>query len=140
MTNKFQGRSEFIRDSKIQDKLSKLPIHAFRLLIHDNRDMFLLLENRNLEPYMANLQVKSIDDDLYESLGRRAAMENRSISQEVVSILKSYLSTPGHQHKKVNQQFLELCGSWDDERSAEDLVKLVRQDRNRKHSHRDVDF
>lgn len=32
---------------------------------------------------MANLQVKSIDDDLYESLGRRAAMENRSISQEI---------------------------------------------------------
>ena len=87
---------------------------------------------------MANLQVKSIDEDLYESLGRRAAMENRSISQEVVSILKSYLSTPGHQHNKVNQQFLELCGSWDDEQTAEEMIKQVRKARNRKNSHREI--
>jgi len=89
---------------------------------------------------MANLQVKSIDDDLYESLGRRAAMENRSISQEVVSILKDYLSMPVSQNKKTNQQFLELCGSWSGEETAEDMVKDIRQSRGIKAKHRDVSF
>ena len=89
---------------------------------------------------MANLQVKSIDDDLYESLGRRAAMENRSISQEVVSILKAYLSIPSSQHQKVSQQFLELCGTWGDEESAESLVKNVRDSRTGPAKHRKVKF
>lgn len=89
---------------------------------------------------MANLQVKSIDDDLYESLGRRAAMENRSISQEVVSILKAYLSTPSSQNQKFSQQFLELCGTWGEEESAESLVKNVRDNRSSPGQHRKVKF
>ena len=89
---------------------------------------------------MANLQVKSIDDDLYESLGRRAAMENRSISQEVVSNFKAYLSAPSGQNQKVNQQFLELCGTWEGVESAESLVKNVRDSRTRKGQHRKLKF
>lgn len=89
---------------------------------------------------MANLQVKSIDDDLYESLGRRAAMENRSISQEVVSILKAYLSTPSSQSQKVSQQFLELCGAWEGEESAESLVEIIRDQRTGAGRHRKVKF
>lgn len=89
---------------------------------------------------MANLQVKSIDDDLYKSLGRRAVIENRSISQEVVSILKSYLSTPSNQTQKANQQFLELCGSWEGEVSAEELVQELRKSRKRQRQHREVEL
>lgn len=89
---------------------------------------------------MANLQVKSIDDDLYESLGRRAAMENRSISQEVVSILKAYLSIPNSQNKKISEQFLELCGTWEGAESAESLAKNIRDDRTKPGHHRKVKF
>lgn len=89
---------------------------------------------------MTNLQVKSIDDDLYESLGRRAAMENRSISQEVVSILKAYLSMPSSLNKKVNQQFLDLCGSWQGDESAESMVEDIRKSRTKIAKHRDVRF
>ncbi len=88
---------------------------------------------------MANLQVKSIDDQLYQSLGKRAAMENRSISQQVVHILKSYLATPASQHRQVNDEFLALCGSWDDDKSAEQIIDELRNDRERK-SHREVNF
>ena len=87
---------------------------------------------------MANLKVKSIDDDLYESLGRRAAMEYRSVSQEVVSILKAYLSIPGSQNQKVGQQFLELCGTCEDDESAESLAKMVRDSRAEPGQHRKV--
>ena len=78
---------------------------------------------------MANLQVKSIDEQLYKSLGRRAAMENRSISQEVISILKDYLSKPSSKNVKTNDQFMQLFGSWDDERSAEEISNELRSHR-----------
>jgi len=78
---------------------------------------------------MATLQVRSIDDALYRALGRRAAMENRSISQEVVSILKAHLSVPTTKHQDLTTRFLEMCGSWDDERDAGDIIAEIRQDR-----------
>ena len=37
---------------------------------------------------MAHLQVKDIDDKLYESLRNLASQEKRSISQEVIYILQ----------------------------------------------------
>lgn len=89
---------------------------------------------------MANLQVKSIDDDLYESLGRRAAMENRSISQEVVSILKAYLSSPHPHNTHVNSRFLELCGTWQDSRSAEAIAEDIVSSRRAESAHREFDF
>ncbi len=78
---------------------------------------------------MATLQVRSIDDQLYKALGRRAAMNNRSISQEVIAILKAYLSSPDSKHTNRTNDFLEMCGSWHDERAAEVIIKEIRQDR-----------
>jgi len=75
---------------------------------------------------MANLQVKSIDDDLYRALGRRAAMQNRSISQEVVYILKNHLLKPLPDMANPTQQFLELCGSWQIDASAGELANELR--------------
>jgi len=78
---------------------------------------------------MATLQVRSIDDALYRALGRRAAMENRSISQEVVSILKAYLSAPTTKYQDHTIRFLEMCGSWDDARDEDDIIAEIRHDR-----------
>ena len=77
---------------------------------------------------MATLQVRSIDDQLYEALGKKAAQDNRSISQEVVAILKEYLSQPA-QDKNATDKFLELCGSWQDERSAAEIATEIRNNR-----------
>ena len=78
---------------------------------------------------MANLQVRSFDDQLYVALGRRAKMENRSISQEVISILKKHLSSPVSQHEKNTQNFLELCGTWESEQSSAQIIKEIKQSR-----------
>lgn len=78
---------------------------------------------------MATLQVRSIDDQLYKALGRRAAMDNRSISQEVVAILKAYLSLPTSRHTSNTGDFLEMCGSWQDERDADEIIGEIRGDR-----------
>jgi len=89
---------------------------------------------------MANLQVKSIDDELYASLGKRAAMENRSISQEVVSILKAHLSMPSNKTRQVNSQLLALCGTWEGDESADEIIKEVFSSRLSNSKHRKVAF
>jgi len=40
---------------------------------------------------MADLQIKGMDDELYANLKDLAASENRSISQQVLFLLKLYL-------------------------------------------------
>jgi len=80
---------------------------------------------------MANLQIKGMDDELYSSLKQLAASENRSISQQVLFLLKRYLGRR-HQFQKTKtsaQVLLELAGSWEDVRSSESIVKDLKKHR-----------
>lgn len=77
---------------------------------------------------MAILQVRTMDDDLYEALGRRAAMDNRSISQEVIAIVKDFLSKPAVS-PSADEEGLKLAGGWVDEHSAEDIAGSIRSAR-----------
>ncbi|NOQ22827.1 MAG: antitoxin [Candidatus Aegiribacteria sp.] len=78
---------------------------------------------------MANLQVRDIDDRLYESIRVLARGERRSISQEVVHILEKFLSQPGSFDKNPTDEFLKLAGSWEDDRSAEEIISEIRENR-----------
>jgi plasmid stability protein len=80
---------------------------------------------------MATLQVRSIDDQLYEALGKLAARDHRSISQEVVAILKDHLSQPVRHTTAVTitEEFLSLCGTWQEDRSAEEIADEIRAHR-----------
>ena len=82
---------------------------------------------------MANLQIKGIDDDLYAQIKALAASENRSVSQQVLFLIKTYLA---HKHQLHNsktpaQILLELSGSWQDSRSPEQIVKELKTARKR---------
>jgi len=85
---------------------------------------------------MANLQVKGIDDRLYEELKALAESGNRSVSQEVVHVLKTHLTKAKHirEGRTPAQVLLDLSGSWEDPRSAEQLVGDLKK--ARKGSHR----
>ncbi len=83
---------------------------------------------------MANLQVRDIDEKLYESIRNLAMNEKRSISQEVVLILEKYLSAPASFNKNPTEEFLGLAGSWEDKRSAVEIIQVIRI--NRKNSTR----
>jgi len=87
---------------------------------------------------MAILQVRSIDDDLYDALSRRAALENRSISQEVISIIKKYLAAPQTLSASPDEAALRLAGSWSDGRSAEDITDSIRKSRTVRRFHGDL--
>lgn len=74
---------------------------------------------------MANLQVKDFSDSLYKALKALAKRENRSISQEVTTIIQKYLSHPDMNEKNITESFLQLAGSWDDLRSAEEIINEI---------------
>ena len=84
---------------------------------------------------MANLQIKGMDDDLYNSLKDLAESENRSIGQQVIYLLKLYLGRKNQFQKiKTPAQFLlELAGSWEDIRSPERIMKELKNDRKNSH-------
>ena len=78
---------------------------------------------------MAVLQVRSINDEMYKALGLRAAMDNRSISQEVVAIIEKFLATPPVPSSGTDEEALRLAGSWEDSRSAGEIADSIRKDR-----------
>jgi len=77
---------------------------------------------------MATLQVRSMDDQLYEALGRMAARDHRSISQQVIAILQEHLSQPAR-HANATEDFLALCSTWKDDRTAEEISREIRSSR-----------
>ncbi|GBR75095.1 antitoxin [Candidatus Termititenax aidoneus] len=81
---------------------------------------------------MAILQVRDIDDRLYDSLKQKAQSDNRSISQEVVVILETYLANPSADNTNPTQEFLKL--SWADTRDADEIITAIRKDRKNKKS------
>jgi len=79
---------------------------------------------------MAILQVRNMDEGLYASLERRAAMEHRSISQEVITIIQRHLSAPGP-FECADDAALKLAGTWRDRRSEKEIVADIRKQRRK---------
>lgn len=73
---------------------------------------------------MSNLQIKGIDERLYQQLKQLAADENRSVSQQVLFLIRNHLAQRRRTHgsETAAQTLLALSGSWDDSRSAEQIV------------------
>ena len=80
---------------------------------------------------MANLQIKGIDEKLYADIKMIAAKENRSLSQQVLFLIREYLSkrhflqtlpTPA-------QTLLEIAGSWEDDREADEVIAEIKRAR-----------
>lgn len=88
---------------------------------------------------MATLQVRSIDDELYKALEARAASDNRSTSQEVIAIIKDYLSKPNN-HKHITNEFLEICGTWKSDLSEKEIASDAMQGRTKGNDHRMQDL
>jgi len=76
---------------------------------------------------MAILQVRDIDDRLYASLKKLAQSENRSLSQEVISILEKYLLNPALFKNNPTREFLSLSGSWADDRTADEIIDDIKK-------------
>jgi len=80
---------------------------------------------------MANLQIKGIDDELYYVIKKLAASEQRSVSQQVLFLVKSYLANKSRfdAAKTPSEVLLELHGSWQDEREADQIIDQIKKGR-----------
>ena len=78
---------------------------------------------------MAMLQVRDIDDSLYDRLKFAAKRDNRSISQQVVTILQYYFTSIPVKTKNATEEFLKLAGSWEDMRNTEEIIDDIRNNR-----------
>jgi ABC-type arginine transport system ATPase subunit len=79
---------------------------------------------------MAELLIEDIDDRLFEALRARAASNGRSITDEVVAIIQQYLVWPHTDVQTAGEAILQLAGTWQDDRSAEEIVRDIRQSRH----------
>ena len=80
---------------------------------------------------MANLQVKGIDDALYQELKQLAADENRSVSQQVLFLIRTSLARKRRpqQRDSAVQTLLSLAGSWEDHRTADEIICDIKEKR-----------
>lgn len=80
---------------------------------------------------MATLQVRDIDDSLYNLLKTSAKMQNRSVSQEVITIIQNHLNSTQKPLKNATLEFLALEGAWKDDTDAEEIIKDIKKDRSK---------
>ena len=80
--------------------------------------------------HMATLQVRDLDDRLYNFLKTSARQQNRSISQEVITMIEQYLNSPGTAVANSTLAFLSMSGAWKDDRSAEAIIGDIRDFRS----------
>jgi len=80
---------------------------------------------------MANLQIKGIEDNLYAEIKNLAAAENRSVSQQMLFLVKEYLLRRKclSRSKAPAQALLDISGSWEDERNAEEIITDIKEAR-----------
>jgi len=80
---------------------------------------------------MANLQIKGIEGSIYKEIKDMAAAEHRSVSQQILFIVKNYLARKKHANelRSPAQVLLELSVSWDDRRSADKIISDIKSSR-----------
>ena len=80
---------------------------------------------------MANLQIKGMDDRLYDTIKKLAASENRSVSQEILFLVKEHVAKRKQTAavRTPAQVLLDLSGSWIDDRSADAIIAEIKSAR-----------
>ena len=75
---------------------------------------------------MANLQIKGIDEHLYAQIKKLASTENRSVSQQILYLAKRKTA---HASRTPAEVLLELSGSWEDDRTPEEIIREIKRAR-----------
>jgi hypothetical protein len=89
---------------------------------------------------MANLQIKGMNDDFYAQIKALASSENRSISQQILFMTKEYLlkRQQVQSAKLPAQVLLELSGSWEDGKTADEIITDLKQSRKSRLSAKEI--
>lgn len=85
---------------------------------------------------MPTIRITGIDEDLYEEIKELAVEGNRSVGQQVLFMIKDYLAKR-HLLTRIRtpaRVLLELSGSWEDARTAEEIVQDIKKARQNSRS------
>jgi len=76
---------------------------------------------------MANLQIKGIKEELYAEIKKLTSAKNQSVSQQILFFVREYLGRKNHLStiKSPTQVLLELSGSWQDDKGAEQIIAEI---------------
>jgi hypothetical protein len=84
------------------------------------------------EVYMPSLQVRDVPRELYETIERVAQMENRSIAQQTIVLLKNALNLTDERTARRKSALKEIDNLHiEGADSLPDPVALIREDRDR---------
>jgi hypothetical protein len=85
-----------------------------------------------MEVVVPLLQVRDVPVDLYETLSKVAAAENRSIAQETIVLLKKALNFQQERHSRRKRVLEEIKAlNYSDTDTFPNPADLIREDRNR---------
>jgi hypothetical protein len=75
---------------------------------------------------MATVELSNLDEQMYTALAARAAQENRSVNQGAEMLIRESLASPAQSPRKATEAVLEIAGSWQDSRTAEEIIADIR--------------
>ncbi len=68
--------------------------------------------------------IVELPDEIHRDLKKKAAINHKTLKDIITGLINKYLSTAEKQRKMTNRT--GLCGSWDDERTPEEIIKDIK--------------
>jgi hypothetical protein len=69
--------------------------------------------------------IVELPDEIHGELKKRAAVDHKTLKNIVTELIHEYLYTP-EKHVSTTKKKTGLCGSWDDKRTAEEIIKDIK--------------
>jgi len=83
---------------------------------------------------MANITVRNIPEEVFEKIKALSAIERRSLNNQILTVLErgtfSEYEEVTRERRHISKQtqlqmWRELCGSWEDDRTAKEIIKDI---------------
>ncbi len=71
--------------------------------------------------------IVELSKKIHEDLKKKAATEQKTIKDIITELIHEYLYT--HEKHIPTKEKTGLCGSWDDERTAEEIIRDIKSHR-----------
>jgi hypothetical protein len=71
--------------------------------------------------------IVELPKEIHEDLKKKAAMEQKTLKDIITELIHEYLYT--HEKQGPTKKKAGLCGSWDDERTAEEIIRDIKTHR-----------
>lgn len=71
--------------------------------------------------------IVELPDEIHGELKKKAAINHKTLKDIITGLINEYLYTPGRQAPAKRRT--GLCGSWDDERPADEIIRDIKTHR-----------